>query len=135
MYVGIAGIRVASNTAMLVGFELSKASFGVEQHNVRVIRAVNRVCRRTTERGKLLNPEYSIFRDQPTPGASPLRINTLLSRVFRRSPVGLSERIVAPRFSPGAVSGNRPAKTVLGARGYEAPRFAVSMQSNRVAIV
>jgi len=33
-----------------------------------------------TERGKILNPEYNIFRDQPTPGASPLRINTLLSR-------------------------------------------------------
>ena len=31
-----------------------------------------------TERGKVLNPEYSIFRDQPIPGASPLRINTLL---------------------------------------------------------
>ena len=36
-----------------------------------------------TERGKLLNPEYSIFRDQPIAGASPLRINTLLSRVLR----------------------------------------------------
>ena len=33
-----------------------------------------------TERGKILNPEYSIFRDQPTPRASPLRINTLLFR-------------------------------------------------------
>ena len=32
-----------------------------------------------TERGKILNPEYNIFRDQPTPRASPLRINTLLS--------------------------------------------------------
>ena len=32
-----------------------------------------------TERGKILNPEYSIFRDQPIAGASPLRINTLLS--------------------------------------------------------
>ena len=31
-----------------------------------------------TERGKILNPEYSIFRDQPVPGASPLRINALL---------------------------------------------------------
>ena len=27
---------------------------------------------------KFLNPQYSIFRDQPIPGASPLRINTLL---------------------------------------------------------
>ena len=49
-------------------------------HNVRVIRAAKPVCRRTTERCKVLNPEYNIFRDQPTPGASPLRINTLLSR-------------------------------------------------------
>ena len=32
-----------------------------------------------TERGKILNPEYSICRDQPTTGASPLRINVLLS--------------------------------------------------------
>ena len=35
-----------------------------------------------TERGKILNPEYSICRDQPTTGASPLRINDLLSRRF-----------------------------------------------------
>ena len=34
-----------------------------------------------TERGKILNPEYSICRDQPTRRASPLRINDLLSRV------------------------------------------------------
>ena len=32
-----------------------------------------------TERGKILNPEYSICRDQPTSRASPLRINDLLS--------------------------------------------------------
>ena len=31
-----------------------------------------------TERGKVLNPEYSIDRDQPTSRAFPLRINTLL---------------------------------------------------------
>ena len=31
------------------------------------------------ERGKVLNPEYSICRDQPTSQASPLRINDLLS--------------------------------------------------------
>ena len=31
-----------------------------------------------TERGKELNPEYNIYRDQPTSRASPLRINTLL---------------------------------------------------------
>ena len=49
-----------------------------EAHNVRVIRAANPVCRRTTERGKVLNLEYNIFRDQPIAGASPLRINTLL---------------------------------------------------------
>ena len=48
--------------------------------NVRVIRAANPVCRRMTERCKVLNPEYNIFRDQPTPRASPLRINTLLCR-------------------------------------------------------
>ena len=35
-----------------------------------------------TERGKVLNLEYNIFRDQPIAGASPLRINTLLYRVF-----------------------------------------------------
>ena len=34
-----------------------------------------------TERGKILNPEYNINRDQPTSRASPLRINTLLCRV------------------------------------------------------
>ena len=54
----------------------------MKSDNVRVIRAANKVCRRTTERGKVLNPEYSLFRDQPIPGASPLRINTLLSRVL-----------------------------------------------------
>ena len=32
-----------------------------------------------TERGKILNPEYNICRDQPTSWASPLRINALLS--------------------------------------------------------
>ena len=31
-----------------------------------------------TERGKVLNPQYSIDRDQRTSRASPLRINTLL---------------------------------------------------------
>ena len=46
--------------------------------NVRVIRAADPVGRRTTERGKVINPEYNIFRDQPIAGASPLRINTLL---------------------------------------------------------
>ena len=57
-----------------------------EPDNVHVIRAANPVCRRTTERGKLLNPEYNIFRDQPIPRASPLRINTLLyDAVIHRS--------------------------------------------------
>ena len=51
-------------------------------HNVRVIRAANPVCRRMTERGEVFNPKSSIFRDQPIPRASPLRINTLLSRVL-----------------------------------------------------
>ena len=32
-----------------------------------------------TERGKILNPDYNINRDQPTSRASPLRINVLLS--------------------------------------------------------
>ena len=36
-----------------------------------------------TERGRMLNPDYSIFRDQPIAGASPLRINVLLSRDCR----------------------------------------------------
>ena len=31
-----------------------------------------------TERGKILNPEYSIDSDRPTSRASPLRINVLL---------------------------------------------------------
>ena len=53
-----------------------------ERDNVRVIRAAKPVCRRMTERGKVLNPEYNIFRDQPIAGVSPLRINTLLSRVL-----------------------------------------------------
>ena len=53
----------------------------LKPHNVRVIRAAKPICRRTTERGKVLNPEYNIFRDQPIPGASPLRINALLCRV------------------------------------------------------
>ena len=35
-----------------------------------------------TERGKVINPQYSIDRDQPTSRASPRRINTLLFRVF-----------------------------------------------------
>ena len=52
--------------------------------NVRVIRAAIPVCRRMTERGKILNPDYSIFRDQPTPRASPLRVNTLLYGGFHR---------------------------------------------------
>ena len=59
--------------------ELSFLRF--ERDNVRVIRAAKPVCRRTTERGKTLNPEYNIFRDQPIPRASPLRINTLLCGV------------------------------------------------------
>ena len=53
-----------------------------KRHNVRVIRAANPVGRRMTERGKISNPEYSIFRDQPIARASPLRINTLLSGRF-----------------------------------------------------
>ena len=35
-----------------------------------------------TERGKVINPEYSIDRDQPTSWASPLRTNTLLCAPF-----------------------------------------------------
>ena len=37
------------------------------------------------ERGKILIPEYSIDRDQPTSRASPLRINVLLYDVVRHS--------------------------------------------------
>ena len=47
-------------------------------NNCGVIRAARPFCRRMTERCKVKNPEYNIFRDQPIPGASPLRINTLL---------------------------------------------------------
>ena len=66
-----------------------------------------------TERGKVLNPEYNIFRDQPTPGASPLRINTLLSgrisnhstlisglRLIRRLSEHFNGRFLRHRFSP-----------------------------------
>ena len=60
-----------------------RIGFLIKRDNVRVIRAANKVCRRTTERGKVLNPEYNIFRDQPIPRASPLRINTLLFRDFK----------------------------------------------------
>ena len=35
-----------------------------------------------TERGKRLNPEYSMDRDQPTSQASPLRINVMLYGAF-----------------------------------------------------
>ena len=41
-----------------------------------------RLADQKMERGKMLNPEYSICRDQPTSQASPLRINDLLSRVI-----------------------------------------------------
>ena len=54
----------------------------MKSDNVRVSRAAKPICQRMAERSKVLNPEYNIFRDQPTPGASPLRINTLSSRVF-----------------------------------------------------
>ena len=54
------------------------AGLFVKHDNVRVIRAANPICRRMTERCKVINPEYSIFRDQPIARASPLRINTLL---------------------------------------------------------
>ena len=56
-------------------------------YNVVNIRAANPVCRRTIERSKILNPEYSIDRDQPTPVASPLRIidcYTANASVFRQ---------------------------------------------------
>ena len=69
------------------GLAYMVAGFGAlswKQHNVRVIRAAKPVCRRMTERGKVLNTEYSINRDQPTSGASPLRINTLLSGDLRK---------------------------------------------------
>ena len=52
----------------------------LKPNNVRVIRAAKPFCRRMTERGKVINPDYNIFRDQATAGASPLRINTLLCR-------------------------------------------------------
>ena len=54
----------------------------MNRHNGNVIPAAKPVCRRTTERGKTLNPEYSIDRDQPTSRASPLGINALLFRVY-----------------------------------------------------
>ena len=45
----------------------------LKRDNVRVIRAaIKKYADQKTERGKILNPEYSIFRDQPIPGASPL---------------------------------------------------------------
>ena len=53
----------------------------LQPDNVRVIRAANPVCRRMTERCKVLNHEHNVFRDQPTSRACPLRIKTLLFRV------------------------------------------------------
>ena len=41
-----------------------------------------------TERSKVINPQYSIDRDQPTSRASPLRINTLLSDAGQNSLLG-----------------------------------------------
>ena len=66
--------KAASATLFLILGSLFKAigQYLVESDNVRVIRAAKPVYRRTTERCKVLNPEYSIFRDQPIPGASPL---------------------------------------------------------------
>ena len=52
-----------------------------------------------TERGKLLNPEYNIFRDQPTSRASPLRINTLLSRELINQASSLSRHPSCQRRS------------------------------------
>ena len=52
-----------------------------------------------TERGKMLNPEYSIDRDLPASRASPLRINTLLSAVDR-----VPEPIVMFTFQVGGDS-------------------------------
>ena len=74
-----------------------------ESDNVRVIRAAKPVCRRTMERGKVLNPEYSIFRDQPIAGASPLRINRLLPRLW-------CELLFDPDISLNAVNGRRMLK-------------------------
>ena len=58
----------------------------LQGNNVRVVRAAKPVCRRMTERGKILNPEYNTNRDQPTTGASPLRVNALLPCVARVEP-------------------------------------------------
>ena len=64
----------------IVILEQVRIEVSFKPDNVRVIRAAKPVCRRMTERGKILNPEYSMFRDPPIAGASPLRINTLLFR-------------------------------------------------------
>ena len=45
-----------------------------------------------TERGKILNPQYSIDRDQPTSRASPPRINTLLYSLVGHWDAGVSCR-------------------------------------------
>ena len=71
-----------------------------------------KLANQKAERGKILNPEYNMFRDQPIPGASPLRINTLLSgripnhstlisglRLIRRLSEHFNGRFLRHRFS------------------------------------
>ena len=72
------GSFVSTNTIVVLGCGFH-SRMSVDKHdNVRVIRVANPICRRMTERGKAINAEYSIFRDQPVPGASSLQINALL---------------------------------------------------------
>ena len=57
-----------------------------------------------TERGKAVNPEYNINRDQPARWASPLRINTLLCPVFSNPRQILNQQIIEPCCSSETVT-------------------------------
>ena len=90
-----------------------------------------------TERGKVLNPEYNIFRDQPIAGASPLRINTLLygdvnsNSVF---PISGLAALVCDRnyldttraLSKDKIEGVVPKDEFLGLINVRRPSFRVS---------
>ena len=70
------------------------------------------------ERSKVINPEYSIDRDQPTSRASPLRINDLLSRAAQYHELGLNFGTTVPAYRKSLVNSlaalARPFRDFLG---------------------